>query len=227
VVKWHAIPPTKPVEDFNPKHLSPKMNSLRICRILLMALVAILETTVAHAESLGPVVVVPIIGVFNSDRMPQGEVVPAVFIQIERQQNQEPLRVILKHRPGMVDLNYQDQLEAALLNGLKTLNYEAKGLTVCIGFSGLFRFTGESLSGAIVIGTVAALEGRTLAPNLVLTGSVGPDGSLGPIGDLDAKIAGAGSYTVLYPSSQIVRASYHGASQPVRTLQEARLLMLP
>ena len=157
----------------------------------------------------------------------QGEVLPAVFIQVERGQSQEHLRVILNHRPGMVDGNYQRRLETALQNGLKMLNYDAKGLTVYIGFSGMFRFTGESLSGAIVIGTVAALEGRTLAPNLVLTGTVEPDGSLGPIADLEAKIAGSGSYTVLYPSSQIAHVSHHRPSQPVRTLQEARLLMLP
>jgi hypothetical protein len=204
------------------------MTTLRICGTVLMAVVAILAAGLAHAESLGPVVVVPIIGVFYYDNLPQGEVVPAVFIQVERHQSQEPLRVILKHRPGMVDGNYQDRLEAALQNGLKMLNYEAKGLTVSIGFSGMFRFSGESLSGAIVIGTVAALEGRTLAPNLVLTGTVEPDGSLGPIADLEAKIAGSGSYTVLYPSSQIANVSHHHrASQPVRTLQEARLLMLP
>jgi hypothetical protein len=203
------------------------MTSFRICRTLLTAVLVVLASGVAQAESLGPVVVVPIVGVFNSDSVPQGEVVPAVFIQVERSHSHEPLRVILKHLPGLVDGNYQDRLEAALHNGLKTLNYNAEGLTVCIGFSGMFRFTGESLSGAIVIGTVAALEGRTLAPNLVLTGSVEADGSLGPIADLDAKIAGAGAYTVLYPSSQIAHAADRRTSQPVRNLQEARLLMLP
>jgi predicted S18 family serine protease len=85
--------------------------------------------------------------------------------------------------------------------------------------------------GAIVIGTVAALEGRSLAPNLVLTGTVEPDGSLGPIGDLELKIAGAGSYTVLYPSSQLSNVPYHLTSAltslPVHTLQDARAIMLP
>jgi hypothetical protein len=203
------------------------MTSLRICRTLLTVVVMTLAAGLGHAESLGPVVVVPIVGVFYYDNVPQCEVLPAIFIQVERHQSQEPLRVILKHRPGMVDSNYQDRLEAALQNGLKMLNYEAKGLTVHIGFSGMFRFSGESLSGAIVIGAAAALDGRTLAPNLVLTGTVEPDGSLGPIADLEDKIAGSGSYTVLYPSSQIALVSHHRASQPVRTLQEARLLMLP
>jgi predicted S18 family serine protease len=118
-------------------------------------------------------------------------------------------------------------LEAAIRNGLVRLNHDPKGLTVYVGFASRFRFTGGSLSGAVVIGTVAALEGRTLAPNMVLTGTVEPDGSLGPIADLEVKIAGAGAYTVLYPSSQTSTIPYLLGSQPVRTLQEARLLMLP
>jgi hypothetical protein len=88
------------------------------------------------------------------------------------------------------------------------------------------RFWGPSSSALF-----AALEGRSLAPNLVLTATVEPDGSLGPIADLDVKIAGAGSYTVLYPFSQISNVPNHltsgPTSRPVRTLQEARLLMLP
>ena len=41
------------------------------------------------------------------------------------------------------------------------------------------------------MGTVAALEGRTLAPNMVLTGTVEPDGSLGPGTDF-CEVAGDG-----------------------------------
>jgi len=182
---------------------------------------------VAYAESISPVVTVPVVAVFHNDSAPQAAVLPAVFVQVERRQDQEPLRLILNHRADMIDANYQERLEAAIRNGLVRLNHDPKGLTVYVGFAGRFRFTGGSLSGAVVIGTVAALEGRTLAPNIVLTGTVEPDGSLGPIADLEVKIAGAGSYTVLYPSSQTSHDSYLLRSQPVRTLQEARLLMLP
>lgn len=181
----------------------------------------------ALAESMSPVVTVPVVGVFHYDNAAQGEVLPAVFVQVEYREDQEPLRVTLKHRPGMIDANYQERLETAIRIGLARLNHEAKGLTVSIGFASKFRFTGGSLLGAVVIGTVAALEGRPLAPNMVLTGTVEPDGSLGAIADLDVKIAGAGAYTVLYPSSQLRNAPHHLMSRPVRTLQEARLLMLP
>jgi hypothetical protein len=181
----------------------------------------------AHVDSISPVVTVPVVAVFHYGSAPQGAVLPAVFVQVERRQDQEPLRVILKHRAHMIDNDYQERLEAAIRNGLGRLNHDPRGLTVYVGFASQFRFTGGSLLGAVVMGTVAALEGRTLAPNLVLTGTVEPDGSLGPIADLEVKIAGAGAYTVLYPSSQTGNVPYQLGSQPVRTLQDARLLMLP
>ena len=195
--------------------------------VLLGAPLIALVGSLANAESISPIVTVPVVAVFHQDTVPQGEVLPAVFVQVERRQDQEPLRVILQHRAGMIDPDYQERLEAAIRNGLARLNHDTEGLTVNIGFAGRFRFTGGSLSGAVVIGTVAALEGRTLVPNLVLTGTVESDGSLGPIADLEVKIAGAGAYTVLYPSSQTSNVPYLLGSQPVRTLQDARLLMLP
>jgi hypothetical protein len=207
------------------------MSSKRKWATVLVCTLVVLSGHVAHAGSMSPVVTVPVVGVFNYDSVAHGEVLPAVFVQVERRQDQGPLCVILKHQPGMVGDDYQERLESALGNGLARLNHDAKGLTVTIGFAGRFRFTGGSLLGAVVIGTVAALEGRSLAPNLVLTATVEPDGSLGPIADLEVKIAGAGSYTVLYPFSQISNVPNHLTpgltSRPVRTLQEARVLMLP
>jgi hypothetical protein len=181
----------------------------------------------ADAGALSSVVTVPVVAVFHTINAAQGQVLPAVFIQIERREDQDPIRLVLTHRPGMVEATYPAVLESALRNGLARLNHDTRGLTVSIGFAGSFRFVGDSLSAAVVIGTVAALEGRTLIPNFVLTGTVEADGSIGAIADLDTKIAGAGSYSVLYPSVQVASAPRHLQSRPVRTLHEARLLMLP
>jgi hypothetical protein len=199
--------------------------------LALLSALIVLGVQVAYAGSLSPVVTVPVVAVFNGDSVAHAEVLRAVFVQVERRPDQEPLCVILTHHPGMLDSNYQEPLESAIANGLARLGYDTKGLTVHIGFAGRVRFTGPSLLGAIVIGTVAALEGRLLAPNLVLTGTVQSDGSLGPIGDLEVKIAGAGAYTVLYPDSQLSNVPYHltsaRTSLPVHTLEDARAIMLP
>jgi len=208
-----------------------KSQTIRLWRQTSVTLISLVLSGLlggfAEAGALSSVVTVPVIAVFHTINAAQGQVLPAVFIQIERREDQDPLRLVLTHRPGMVEATYPAVLEAALRNGLARLNYDTRGLTVSIGFSNSFRFVGGSLSAAVVIGTVGALEGRTLTPNLVLTGTVEADGSIGPIADLDTKIAGAGSYSVLYPSVQVASAPRHLQSRPVRTLQEARLLMLP
>lgn len=193
--------------------------------VLIGAFVLIMAT-VAEAGFSSHVVTVPVVAVFHHSSYDRGEVLPAIFVHVEQRDDADPLRVILDHRPNMVDSNYPDRLETALRIGLLRLNHDTRGLTVRIGFGGPFRFTGGSLSAAVVIGAVAALEGRALTPNLVLTGTVEEDGTIGPISDLELKIAAAGSYTVLYPSSQIPTVARH-AARPVRSLQEARSLMLP
>jgi hypothetical protein len=171
-------------------------------------------------------VTVPVVAVIHYANAAQGEVIPAVSIQVERRGDQDALRLVLNHRPGMVDPSYPSILESAIRNGLAHLGHDSRGLTVTIGFAGPFHFFGGSLSAAVVIGTEAALQGRSLTPNLVLTGTVQADGSLGPIAELDVKIAGAGSYTVLYPSMQTTSVSRDIPSKPIHTLQEASLLML-
>jgi hypothetical protein len=201
---------------------------LRCWRLVALIVSALLLITAGMAEagSTSRVVTVPIVGVFHQPSVSHGEVLPALFIQVERRDDNEPLRAVLIHRAGMVDANYAERLETALRNGLARLSYDTRGLTVTVGFSRLFRYTGGSLSAAVVIGAVAALEDRSLAPNLVLTGTVESDGSIGPIADLQLKIDAAGPYTVLYPSSQTSAAVRQLASLPVTSLQEARALML-
>jgi hypothetical protein len=194
---------------------------------LLIGALMLIMANVAEAGFTSDVVTVPVVAVFHQASYARGEVLPAIFVQAVQRDDKDPIRVVLEHRPNMVDANYPERLEAALRIGLSRLNYDTRGLTIRIGFGGPFLFTGGSLSAAVVIGAVAALEGRALTPNLVLTGTVEEDGSIGPISDLELKIAGAGSYTVLYPSSQIPTVARQFAARPVRSLQEARSLMLP
>ena len=101
----------------------------------------------AYAESISPMVTVPVVAVFHYDGVPQASVLPAVFVQVERRQDQEPLRLILNHHADMIDANYQERLEAAIRNGLVRLNHDPKGLTVYVGFASRFRFTGDDQTG--------------------------------------------------------------------------------
>src|SRR5437879_13354630 len=89
----------------------------------------------AYAESISPVVTVPVVAVFHCDSAPQAAVLPAVFVQVERRQDQEPLRLILNHHADMIDANNHERWEAAVRNGLVRLIACPEGLQVNIVFA--------------------------------------------------------------------------------------------
>ncbi len=64
---------------------------------------------------------------------------------------------------------------------------------------------GPSAGGALTVATIAALNNWTLKPDLVMTGMIDPDGSIGPVGGIPYKLeaAAAMNYTLfLVPEGQ-------------------------
>jgi uncharacterized protein len=78
---------------------------------------------------------------------------------------------------------------------------------------------GESAGAALTIATIAALENRTLNPDVIITGTIGPDGSIGPVGAIlekgrAARESGAALYLV--PPGQGFQISY----EPIRHCEQ-------
>lgn len=64
------------------------------------------------------------------------------------------------------------------------------------------RVDGPSAGGIMTIGVLAALRGDTIRPDACMTGTINPDGSVGPVGAIPQKIIGAsqvGKKIVLIP----------------------------
>ncbi len=64
---------------------------------------------------------------------------------------------------------------------------------------------GPSAGAALTIATVAALENKTLRPDVMITGTINPDGSIGPVGEVPQKAKAArtgGANIFLVPSGQ-------------------------
>lgn len=94
---------------------------------------------------------------------------------------------------------------------------------------------GPSAGGILAVGTLAAIRDEALDPSVTMTGTIGPDGSIGPVGGVDVKLtaaAKAGFRTVLVPSLNMTQpgvrdqllasAERLGLSvRPIRTLLEA------
>lgn len=70
---------------------------------------------------------------------------------------------------------------------------------------------GPSAGAALVIATIAALEGKAIDPDVMITGAVNHDGTIGPVGEIlpKARIAkGIGIGTLLVPLAQSQEISY-------------------
>ena len=64
---------------------------------------------------------------------------------------------------------------------------------------------GESAGAAATIATLAALEGKDVKTNVAITGTINPDGSIGPVGGIPQKtkaVADAGYTLFLVPKGQ-------------------------
>jgi len=75
---------------------------------------------------------------------------------------------------------------------------------------------GPSAGAALTISTIAALEGKQLAPNVMITGTINPDGSIGPVGGIPAKANAAkdvGAKVFLVPQGQDSQTTYTPVQQ--------------
>jgi hypothetical protein len=170
---------------------------------------------------------VPIAVVSNHHQT--GFILPAIAISISRRDTDPttPLRLDYLCR-GLTPQESQDraaEFATALTTALPLLDLDPHGLTVTVSCPTTLRLSGNSITAAIVVATAALLTHRTLVPGLVITGTVNPDGSLGPIGDLDLKAAAAtaAGYTLLYPAVHPERPD--GPHRPVLTIQDAYALL--
>ncbi len=78
---------------------------------------------------------------------------------------------------------------------------------------------GPSAGAAITIATIAALENKTLNKSVMITGTINPDGTIGPVGGITAKAAAAkdiGAKLFLVPEGQGTYINY----LPVKKCQQ-------
>lgn len=108
---------------------------------------------------------------------------------------------------------------AALLTGIDPS-------TVRFSFDVAGRIDGPSAGALMTVGTLAALRGDTVRKDAAMTGTINPDGTVGPVGGIPQKIEGAakaGKKQVLIPSGQRYSLDYK-TNQQVDTVEFGRKL---
>lgn len=70
---------------------------------------------------------------------------------------------------------------------------------------------GQSAGAGLTIATIAAIENKQLNPNVMITGTINPDGTIGPVGSILAKAKASkdvGTKLFLVPLGQGVQTNY-------------------
>lgn len=70
---------------------------------------------------------------------------------------------------------------------------------------------GQSAGAALTIATIAALQNKTINPNVIITGTINPDGTIGPVGGILPKAQAsknAGATLFLVPKGQGTQINY-------------------
>ncbi len=117
-----------------------------------------------------------------------------------------------------VDTQYSIQTAKAVAEDVTKVDTSKIDLIYDIN-TGASVIEGPSAGAALTVATVAVLENKTLNPGVAITGTINPDGSIGPVGGVLAKAEvskDTGTKIFLVPEGQGVQTNY----TPVTTCQQ-------
>jgi predicted S18 family serine protease len=139
---------------------------------------------------------------------------------------------------SQVDADWKEGVGHAVDAAKHALGEDGRTWVVTIKNRSYHSLTGgSSASAAVACAIMAARRGDTLRSGVVLTGTISPDGQIGPVGYLPAKVDGAAQehmHTILVPHGQALTADWDLHQQgrlrnikvvEVATLREAYELM--
>jgi uncharacterized protein len=109
-----------------------------------------------------------------------------------------------------VDTQYSIQISKAVAANYTKVNTSNLDIVYAIDTEATL-VEGPSAGAALTVATVAALYNDTLDPNVMITGTISPDGSIGPVGGVLEKASVAkdiGATVLLVPKGQSVQVTY-------------------
>lgn len=147
---------------------------------------------------------VPILGV-TLEQNPTGTVAYLV-LSFEERTDRNGLVLSFKHVPGRFSKMAQTAVQQAIYRTARSLGLSPDSWTVMLSvpYPGVTIY-GESLSAMIGLCVAALSQGKVIAQDLAMTGTVTPDGRIGPVGSVPLKVAAAGDahlHRVLVPEEQ-------------------------
>jgi len=110
------------------------------------------------------------------------------------------------------DLQYSTNVAAMIAKNVTNNNADSTDIIYTYKTSDeVAVIGGGSAGGAETIATIAALEGKSINPNVAMTGTINPDGTIGQVGGIPQKAkaaADAGYKLLLIPQGQSIVQNY-------------------
>ncbi len=160
----------------------------------LLLLLLILATPVAEAKPLHyEQVLIPILGVTmeEMEQKPVGTVVYLVLTFAERDDH-TGLAVQFRNTPGQFSPMAQTAVTQAIYRAAHSLGLSTDSWSVRlrVPYRDLTVY-GDSLSGMVALNVMALANDEFIANDRVMTGTITPDGHIGPVGSVPLKVNAA------------------------------------
>ncbi|MHB8604452.1 MAG: S16 family serine protease [Thermoplasmatota archaeon] len=182
-----------------------------VVRAFALALVLVLLVPLPTAQALptGPPTVVRAVAVAQTS---QGLVGAVANVSIS-QENGSGLLFIDTQPFTEVDMQGSARLAVRVAGTVTGLDVSRRDFFYVIRSDSQI-IGGPSAGGVLTVGAIAALEGWAIDPHVFMTGTINPDGSIGPVGGIPEKAAAAadrGATLFLFPVGEEITQS-EGAS---------------
>lgn len=189
-----------------PERSGPQRSSRLRAVWLALAALGLGLLPMAEAGAHAPVqdALIPVLGT-TMDQHPVGQVV-YLGISFEHRDDESGLAVVFKNTPGRFSRMTQTAVEEGIYRAARALGVSPHSWTVLISlpYPGVTLY-GESCSAMVAISVVIMAKGETIPSDRVITGTVTPDGRIGPVGAVPLKVAAANEAhlrRVLVPDEQ-------------------------
>jgi PDZ domain-containing secreted protein len=165
---------------------SPSIQA-RACLTTFLLLLSLIEGQVygASREQL-----IPILGVTTGQN--QIGTVSYVRVSFEKRQDEAGLLLRFDTTPGRFSRMAQTSIEQGIRRSAQSLGISTNSWTVelSVPYAGMTIY-GDSVSAMVSLSVAAMAQGKTLSTGHVLTGTVTPDGAIGPVGSIPLKVQAA------------------------------------
>ncbi|MFQ5991468.1 MAG: S16 family serine protease [Nitrospiraceae bacterium] len=158
--------------------------------VVAILLALIVQVTEGFAESIHREQLIPILGVVYGEE-PVGTV-SYLILSIDVRDDVHGLAVHFRSTPGRFSPMAQTAVQQAIHRSARALGQSPDSWTVVLSmpYEGVTVY-GDSLSAMVGLSVVALANGRFIAPDRVITGTVKPNGRIGAVGAVPLKVDAA------------------------------------